>query len=49
MTPPQDRRRRWLPDPSTPWGAVMYAILGGLIVWLLVNVLPHVYISISWR
>jgi hypothetical protein len=40
---------RWWPDASTPWGAVLYAVLGGLIVWLLVNVLPHVHIAISWH
>jgi hypothetical protein len=42
---------RWWPETSTPWGAVLYAVLGGLIVWLLVDVLPHVHIhiSISWH
>lgn len=40
--------RRW-PDASTPWGAVLYAVVGGLIVWLLVNVLPHVHIAVSWH
>ena len=39
----------WWPEPSTPRGAVLYAVLGGLVVWLLVNVLPHVHIYISWR
>lgn len=52
MTSPQgspDRGRRWWPDPNAPWGAVIYAVLGGLIVWLLVNVLPHVHVSIAWH
>lgn len=46
-TPPSSaagqRRRRRLnrPDPATPLGAVVYAVLGGLVVWLLVDVLPH--------
>jgi hypothetical protein len=40
---------RWWPDASTPRGAVLYAAIGGLIVWLLVNVVPHIHISITWR
>lgn len=43
------RKGRWWPETGTPWGAVLYAVLGGLIVWLLVDVLPHVHISISWH
>lgn len=39
-------RRLW-PETSTRWGAVLYAVIGGLIVWLLVDVLPHVHIHIS--
>jgi hypothetical protein len=42
-------KSRWWPDASTPRGAVLYAAIGGLIVWLLVNVLPHIHISITWR
>lgn len=30
-------------------GAILYAIIGGLIVWLLVDVLPHIHIAISWH
>jgi hypothetical protein len=41
-------KRRWWPDTGTPWGAVLYAVIGGLIVWLLVDVLPHVHIHISF-
>ena len=50
--PPARRKspkRRWWPETSTPWGAVLYAVLGGLIVWLLVDVLPHIHVSISWH
>jgi hypothetical protein len=48
--PPQPGRRalRW-PEASAPMGAILYAIIGGLIVWLLVNILPHVHIAISWH
>lgn len=43
--------RGWWPDASTPRGAVLYAVLGGLIVWLLVDVLPHIHIhiTIAWH
>ena len=48
--PPRPGRRtlRW-PETSAPAGAILYAILGGLIVWLLVDILPHVHIAISWH
>jgi hypothetical protein len=48
--PSQPRRRtlRW-PETSAPAGAILYAIMGGLIVWLLVDILPHVHIAISWH
>jgi hypothetical protein len=39
---------RW-PEPSTPRGAVLYAVIAGLIVWLVVNVLSHVHVTISWH
>lgn len=45
---PDKRGPRW-PEASTPLGAILYGIIGGLIVWLLVNVLPHVHIAISWH
>jgi hypothetical protein len=45
---PAPRARR-CPDASTRSGAVLYAVIGGLIVWLLVSVLPHVHIAISWH
>ncbi len=40
--------KRW-PDPGRPTGAVLYAVAGGLIVWLLVDVLPHLHVSITWH
>ena len=40
--------KRW-PDPGKPPSAELYAVVGGLIVWLLVDVLPHVHISIGWH
>jgi hypothetical protein len=46
---PEEAKGRWWPETSTPWGAVLYAVIGGLTVWLLVNVLPHVHVSISWH
>lgn len=48
----QNRSRKlkgWWPQPSTRWGALFYAVLGSSIVWLLVYVLSHVDISISWH
>jgi hypothetical protein len=39
---------RW-PEASTRLGATLYAIIGGLIVWFLVDILPHVHIAISWH
>jgi hypothetical protein len=46
---PRKPKGRWWPEANTPWGAVLYAALGGLIVWLLVDVLPHVHVYISWH
>ena len=50
---PQDPhavKRAWCwPDASRPSGAILYAIIGGLIVWFLVDILPHVHIAISWH
>jgi hypothetical protein len=33
--------RRW-PDPGTPWGAVLYAVIAGLIVWIIIGILSHI-------
>jgi hypothetical protein len=40
--------RRW-PDPGTPSGAVLYAVIAGLIVWIIISILSHVHIIISWH
>ena len=45
---PSRRALRW-PETSTPAGATLYAIIGGLVVWFLVEVLPHIHIAISWQ
>jgi hypothetical protein len=37
------------PDPAKPSGAVFYAVVGGLIVWLLVDIVPHIHVAITWR
>jgi hypothetical protein len=40
-------------DPATMLGSVLCAVVGGLIVWLLVTVLPyliaHIDVSVSWH
>jgi hypothetical protein len=45
----EGRPRVWTwPDPGTRFGAIFYAVVGGLAVWLLVDVLPqHLYVR--WR
>lgn len=40
--------RRW-PDPGTPWGAVLYAVIAGLIVWIIISILSHIHILITWH
>ena len=45
---PDKRSLRW-PDASTPSGAVLYAVIAGMIVWIVVNVLSHVHIAITWH
>lgn len=40
--------RRW-PDPGTPWGAVLYAVIAGLIVWVIIGILSHIHILITWH
>jgi len=44
--PTPDKRPAALPDPATRRGAVLYAVIGGLIVYVLTLVLPHIHISI---
>lgn len=44
-------QRTWharLLDPVSRQGALFYSITGGLIVWLLVDVIPHIRIEITW-
>jgi hypothetical protein len=48
-SPPPGRRGPHWPEASTPLGAILYGIIGGLIVWLLVDVLTHVHIAITWH
>ncbi|WP_405577116.1 hypothetical protein [Streptomyces sp. NBC_01190] len=38
----------WLPDPGTRLGAIFYAVYGGVVVWLVCEVLPH-HLVIGWR
>ncbi len=40
--------RRW-PDPGTPSGAVLYAVIAGLIVWIIIGILSHVHIVVTWH
>ena len=40
--------RRW-PDPDTPSGAVLYTAIAGLIVWIIINILSHVHITVIWH
>lgn len=43
------RDRALWPDPAKPPGAMFYAVVGGLIVWLLVDIVPHIHVAITWR
>jgi hypothetical protein len=56
VTPPQARtpdaesqestgkpRPGW-PEPTSPLGTVLYAVIAGMIIWLLITVLSHVRI-----
>lgn len=36
-----------LPDPATPLGVVLYAVIAGLIIWAITDILSH--IVIGWR
>ena len=49
LPPRPDRRALHWPDASTPSGAVLYAVIAGLIVWIVVNVLSHVHVAITWH
>lgn len=37
------------PNPAHARAPSLYAIIGGLVVWFLVDILPHVHIVISWH
>lgn len=39
--------RGLLPDPGTPGGVVLYAVIAGLIIWAITDILSH--IVILWR
>jgi hypothetical protein len=45
---PTKPARRW-PDPGTPRGAVLYAVIAGLIVWIIIGILSHIHILITWH
>ena len=47
--PQQGKPVRPWPDPGTPSGAVLHAVIAGLIVWIIVSILSHVHIIISWH
>jgi hypothetical protein len=51
VSQPPHRGRRALawPEASAPLGAILYAVIGGLVVWLLVDIVPHIHIAISWH
>jgi hypothetical protein len=38
---------RLLPDPTTPSGIVLYAVIAGLIIWAITDLLSH--IVLTWR
>jgi hypothetical protein len=46
--PPQRSRWRW-PTTDSKTGAILYAVIGGMIVYVLVDVLPHIHVHITWR
>ena len=47
--PRQDRPTLHWPEPSTRRGAVLYAIIGGLIAWMLIYVVTHIHVAIAWH
>jgi hypothetical protein len=48
--PPSSGRHslRW-PETGSWAGAILYAFIGALILWFLVDILPHVHIAVSWH
>jgi hypothetical protein len=47
--PPSGKPAHHWPDVSTPRGAVLYAVIAGLIVWIIVTILSHLHIAITWH
>jgi hypothetical protein len=47
--PRPDRPAPCWPEPSTPGGTVLYAVIAGLILWIVVTVLSHIHVIISWH
>ena len=45
-TPP--RRHQW-PSADSKSGAILYAVIAGLIVYVIVDILPHVHVAVSYR
>ncbi|MEY9967558.1 hypothetical protein ABIA33_005629 [Streptacidiphilus sp. MAP12-16] len=46
---PAEKSHRWKgPAPDTRFGVFFWAVLAGLAVWLLVDVLPH-HLYFGWR
>jgi hypothetical protein len=44
-----EKPRGWWPQRTTPMGAVLYGAIGSLAVWLLIELLSHIRIYVSWR
>ena len=44
---PEQHRWGW-PDPGRPFGAFLYAFLGAFALWLVLEIAPHIHITITW-
>jgi hypothetical protein len=44
-----DRRPAYWPDASKPSGAVLYAAIGALIACVIINIVSHIHIAITWH
>ena len=49
--PPDEgrRARRMWPPADSRYGAVLYAVIGGLVATVLVGVLSHIHVYVSWH